>query len=63
MSKRDYYDILGVTRSADRDAIKKAYRQLARKWHPDVNKAPNALEKMAEINNAYDLLSEMAKAA
>ena len=61
MSKRDYYDILGVTRSADRDAIKKAYRQLARKWHPDVNKSEDAQKRFSEIQEAYDVLSDEEK--
>lgn len=57
------YKTLGLKAGASAAEIKAAYRAMSKKWHPDVNKAPNALEKMAEINNAYDLLSEMAKAA
>ena len=61
MSKRDYYDILGVKRDADGEAIKKAYRQLARKWHPDVNKDAKAAERFAEIQEAYAVLSDAEK--
>ena len=55
---RDYYDILGVNRSADKEEIKRAYRRLARKYHPDVNKEPGAEERFKEINRAYEVLSE-----
>lgn len=61
MSKRDYYDILGLSRSADSDAIKKAYRQLVRKWHPDVNKSEDAEKRFSEIQEAYDVLSDAEK--
>jgi molecular chaperone DnaJ len=54
----DYYDILGVSRDADKDQIKKAYRRLARKYHPDVNKEAGAEERFKEINRAYEVLSE-----
>ena len=54
MAKRDYYEVLGVDKSADEAAIKKAYRQLAKKWHPDVNPGnPEAEEKFKEVNEAY----------
>jgi len=55
---RDYYDILGVSRSADPDELKRAYRRLARKYHPDVNKEPGAEEQFKEINKAYETLSD-----
>ncbi|MBF2089929.1 MAG: molecular chaperone DnaJ [Synechococcales cyanobacterium K44_A2020_017] len=55
---RDYYDILGVSRSADKEELKRAYRRLARKYHPDVNKEDGAEERFKEINRAYEVLSE-----
>ncbi len=55
---RDYYDILGVGRNADQEEIKRAYRRLARKYHPDVNKEQGADERFKEINRAYEVLSE-----
>ncbi|MBR8837283.1 MAG: molecular chaperone DnaJ [Stigonema ocellatum SAG 48.90 = DSM 106950] len=55
---RDYYEILGVARDADKEEIKLAYRRLARKYHPDVNKEPGAEERFKEINRAYEVLSE-----
>jgi molecular chaperone DnaJ len=54
----DYYQILGVSRDVDKDELKRAYRRLARKYHPDVNKEPGAEEKFKEINRAYEILSE-----
>lgn len=55
---RDYYEILGVSRNADKEDIKRAYRRLARKYHPDVNKEDGAEERFKEINRAYEVLSE-----
>ncbi|WP_026674633.1 molecular chaperone DnaJ [Alkalihalobacterium bogoriense] len=61
MSKRDYYDVLGVDKNASVDEVKKAYRKLARQYHPDVNKAPDATEKFKEVKEAYDTLSDPQK--
>jgi molecular chaperone DnaJ len=55
---RDYYEVLGVARSADQEEIKRAYRRLARKYHPDVNKEDGAEELFKEVNRAYEVLSE-----
>ena len=63
MGAGDYYDILGVPRNADEKEIKKAYRNLARKYHPDVCKEPGAEEKFKEINEAYSVLSDEQKKA
>ncbi|MEQ9484683.1 molecular chaperone DnaJ [Coleofasciculus sp. F4-SAH-05] len=54
----DYYETLGVSRDADKEEIKRAYRRLARKYHPDVNKEQGAEERFKEINRAYEILSE-----
>ncbi|MFA5415862.1 MAG: molecular chaperone DnaJ [Methanoregula sp.] len=63
MGAGDYYDTLGVSRSADEKEIIKAYRNLARKYHPDVCKEPGAEEKFKEINEAYSVLSDHEKRA
>jgi DnaJ-class molecular chaperone len=60
-TKRDYYEILGVSKSASLDEVRKAYRKLALQWHPDRNKAANAHEKFKEINEAYAVLSDPKK--
>ena len=59
--KRDYYEVLGVPKDADDAAIKRAYRQLAKKYHPDISKEENAEEKFKEIGEAYAVLSDKQK--
>ena len=61
MAERDYYEILGVNKTASEDEIKKAYRTLAKKYHPDVSKEPDAVEKFKEVQKAYDCLSDETK--
>jgi molecular chaperone DnaJ len=62
MAPRDYYDVLGVDRKASQDEVKKAYRELARKWHPDRNPDDSsAEEKFKEVQQAYDTLSDPEK--
>ncbi len=64
MNKRDYYEVLGVSKGANADEIKKAYRKLARQYHPDVNKNdPEAEAKFKEVSEAYEVLSDSDKRA
>jgi molecular chaperone DnaJ len=60
-NKRDYYEVLGVDKNADEATIKRAYRQLAKKYHPDVSSEPNAEEKFKEVQEAYEVLSDPQK--
>jgi molecular chaperone DnaJ len=60
---RDYYEVLGVSRTTDAKGIKRAYRKLAFKWHPDRNKAPEASERFKEVTEAYRVLSDLKKRA
>jgi len=61
--KRDYYEVLELTKNASEDDIKKAYRKLAKKYHPDLNKAPDAADKFKEVQEAYEVLSDPQKKA
>ena len=63
MSKRDYYEVLGVSKTASKDEIKKAYRKLSKQYHPDINKAEDAADKFKEIKEAYEVLSDDQKRA
>src|SRR5579872_6783129 len=60
-TKRDYYEVLGVSRTASEVEIKRAFRNQARRYHPDVNKAANAEAQFKEINEAYEVLSDQRK--
>ena len=61
MEYKDYYKILGVSKNASSDQIKKEYRKLARKYHPDVNKDPDAEMKFKEVGEAYEVLKDPEK--
>ena len=63
MKFKDYYQILGVARDATEDDVKKSYRKLARKYHPDVSKEKNAEEKFKEVSEAYEVLRDKEKRA
>ncbi len=63
VSKRDYYEVLGISKDATKEEIKRAYRKLARKYHPDVNKEPDAADKFKEVKEAYEVLSDDNKRA
>ena len=63
MNKRDYYEVLGVSKGASQDEIKRAFRKLAKKYHPDVSKEPDAEEKFKEAQEAYAVLSDEQKRA
>ncbi len=62
-NKRDYYEVLGISKSASKDEIKSAYRKLAKQYHPDINKSPDAPEKFKEVQEAYDVLYDDQKRA
>ena len=60
-TKRDYYEILSVARNANEEEIKKAFRKLARQYHPDINQEKGAEERFKEINEAYEVLGDPDK--
>ena len=63
MAKRDYYEVLGLSKGASAAEIKKAYRKLSKQYHPDINKEEGAEEKFKEITEAYEVLSDDNKKA
>jgi molecular chaperone DnaJ len=62
-TKRDYYEVLGIARGASATDIKRSYRRLARQYHPDINKEPEAEQRFKEINEAYEVLGDEEKRA
>src|ERR1700760_2645620 len=58
---KDYYEVLGVPRDADQDAIRRAYRKLARQYHPDLNSDTDAEDRFKELGEAYEVLSDPEK--
>src|SRR6185295_3585606 len=63
MQFKDYYEVMGLARGATQDEIKRAYRKLARKYHPDVSKEKDAEEKFKELQEAYEVLKDAEKRA
>ena len=63
MAKRDLYEVLGVSKGASDDEIKKAYRKLSKKFHPDINKEAGSEDKFKEVAEAYEVLSDANKRA
>src|ERR1700758_4900343 len=61
LAYKDYYEVLGVPRDADQDAIRRAYRKLARQYHPDLNSDRDAEEQFKELREAYEVLSDADK--